>query len=156
MTVRANKPAFSIREKLKELDGKQDKLLNRPAFSCASSGTYTTTTGSQNLASFCGAIVNFDYGGNLTNGRFTAPWSGLYHFDLKFSCSYSSGYLYSYVFKNGGGIPNVFVQYFQTSNTCTLSFRVYANAGDYFEPYIDNNYAGGTISQALFEGHYIG
>ena len=43
MTVKITKPEINIREKLVELDSKQDKLIQRPAFSCNSSGTYTTT-----------------------------------------------------------------------------------------------------------------
>lgn len=156
MTVRVTKPEINVREKLKELDGKADKLLNRPAFSCSGGSSYTPTTGDQNISSFCGTVVNFDHGNNLSNGKFTAPISGLYHFDLKLQIVYNSGYMFSYVFKNGSSMPNHSCQFYQPNNVCTLSFVVYANAGDYFEPYITNNYAGGTVSSPLWCGHYIG
>ena len=156
MTVRVNKSSFNIREKLTELGGKQDKLLFRPTFSCSGSGNYTTTTGDQNISSFCGSVVNFDNNGDLDDGKFTAPISGLYHFDLKLRIGYSSGYMFSYVFKNGSSMSNHNCQFYQNNNVCTLSFPIYANAGDYFEPYIASNYSGGTVSSPLWCGHYIG
>lgn len=156
MSIYVTKPEINVRDELTRLEGKADKLLNRPAFSCSGSGNYTPTTGDQNISSFCGSVVNFDHGGNLDNGKFTAPISGLYHFDFKLQVVYSSGYLFSYVFKNSSSMPNHNAQFYQSSNVCTLSFTVYANAGDYFEPYITNNYAGGTVSSPLWCGHYIG
>lgn len=156
MSAKINKQEIDIRTRLNELEGKADKLISRPAFSCSGSGNYTPTTGNQNISSFCGSVVNFDYGSNLDNGRFTAPISGLYHFDLKLQIVYSSGYMFSYIFKNGSSMPNHNCQFYQANNVCTLSFVTYANSGDYFEPYINNNYAGGTVSSPLWCGHYIG
>jgi len=156
MTVKITKPEINLREKISELDGKQDKLLIRPAFSCVGSGSYTPTTNAQNIASFCGSVVTFDRGNNVVAGKFTAPITGLYHFDLKLQVVYSSGYLFSYVYKNGATMPNHSLYYYQTSNSYTLSFTTFAEAGDYFEPYINNNYAGGTVSGPIWCGHYIG
>jgi hypothetical protein len=45
---------------------------------------------------------------------------------------------------------------YQTSNSATLSFTIYAEKGDYFEPYVNTNYAGGSVSACLYSGHYIG
>ena len=152
MTVKITKPEIDIREKLTELDGKQDKLLYIPAFSCASSGTYTATTDAQNLSTFVQSqTVSLNAG-----GKFTAPISGLYHFDLKASAVFSSGYLLLYIYKNGAPMTNTSIYFYQTSNSDTLSFTIYAQAGDYFEPYTNTNYAGGAISSMLFSGHYIG
>jgi hypothetical protein len=157
MTVKITKPEIDIREKLTELDGKQDKLLYIPAFSCTSSGTYTTTTDEQNLSTFAQSnTVSLNAGGHLVGGKFTAPISGLYHFDLKASAVYSSGYLFLYIYKNGATMSNTSLYFYQTSNSDTLSFTIYAQAGDYFEPYTNTNYAGGAISSLLFSGHYIG
>ena len=157
MAVKITKPEINVREKLVELDGKQDKLLIRPAFSCASSGTYTATTDAQNISTFIQSNgVSLNIGGHLVDGRFTAPIEGLYHFDLKASATYSSGYLFVYIYKNGAAMSNAYHYLFQTSNSATLSFTIYAQAGDYFEPYTNTNYAGGAISSLLFSGHYIG
>jgi hypothetical protein len=156
MGVTVTKQEINIREKLTELEGKQNELVIRPAFSCAGGGSYTPTTGAQNISSFCGGTVIFDHGGNLDNGKFTAPMTGLYHFDLKLQVVYSSGYFFSYVYKNGATMPNHNMQFYQTSNTYTLSFTTFAKEGDYFEPYIQNNYAGGTASSPIWCGHYIG
>jgi hypothetical protein len=143
MTVKITKSEINIREKLAELDGKQDKLIQRPAFSCNSSGTYTTTTSEQNISTFIQSNeVGLNIGGHLVNGKFTAPIDGLYHFDLKAAATYNSGYHYHYMY--------------QTSNSATLSFTIYAKAGDYFEPYVNTNYAGGSVSACLYSGHYIG
>ena len=74
MAVKITKPEINVREKLVELDGKQDKLLIRPAFSCASSGTYTATTDAQNLSTFVQSqTVSLNAGGHLVGGKFTAP-----------------------------------------------------------------------------------
>ena len=157
MAIKFKKPEINIREKLNELEGKQDKLAYRPAFSCNSSGSYTTTTNEQNISTFSQSnAVTLNIGGHLVGGKFTAPISGLYHFDLKMATVYSSGYLFMYVYKNGTAMSNCYHYMYQTSRSATLSFTVYAQAGDYFEPYINSNYSGGTVSAVLYSGHYIG
>ena len=157
MAVKITKPEINVREKLVELDGKQDKLIERPAFSCNSSGVYTTTTNEQNISTFVQSNgVSLNQGGHLVGGKFTAPIGGLYHFDLKASAVFSSGYLLLYIYKNGATMTNHSIYFYQTSNSDTLSFTIYAQAGDYFEPYTNTNYAGGAISSMLFSGHYIG
>jgi len=128
-----------------------------PAFSCNSSGSYTTTTGDQNIKTFaCSNATTLNIGSHLVGGKFTAPVDGLYHFDLKGAATYGSGYLFMYIFKNGSAMSNAYHYMYQTSNSATLSFTVYADDGDYFEPYINTNYAGGTVSAILFSGHLIG
>ena len=157
MAVKFTKPEINVREKLAELEGKADKLIERPSFSCNSSGTYTSTTGDQNISTFVQSnAVSLNQGGHLVGGRFTAPISGLYHFDLKGAAVYSSGYLFMYIWKNGAAMSNAYHYMFQTSNSATLSFTIYAQAGDYFEPYVNTNYAGASVSALLFSGHYIG
>ena len=157
MAVKFKKPEINVREKLTETNGKQDNLLQRPAFSCNSSGTYTTTTAEQNISTFIQSNeVSLNIGGHLVDGKFTAPIAGLYHFDLKASATYSSGYLFVYIWKNGAAMSNAYHYMFQTSNSATLSFTIYAEAGDYFEPYVNTNYAGGSVSACLYSGHYIG
>tara|TARA_B100001063_G_C16642116_1_gene491391 strand:- start:497 stop:970 length:474 start_codon:yes stop_codon:yes gene_type:complete len=157
MAVKFKKPEINVREKLTETNGKQDNLLQRPAFSCNSSGTYTTTTGDQNIGVFSQSNgVSLNNGTHLSSGRFTAPVSGLYHFDLKGAATYGSGYLFMYIFKNGAAMSNAYHYMFQTSNSATLSFTIHAQAGDYFEPYINSNYSGGSVSAILYSGHYIG
>jgi hypothetical protein len=161
MTVRILKPEVNIREKLTELEGKQDKPPYIPAFSCAGGGSYTTTTGDQNIAAFCAGSNNsgvlFDIGGNLTNGAFKAPFAGLYKFSLKMQVNYSSGYFFSYIYKNSSNIPNHSCQFYQSNNVCTLDLLWPADEGDVFEPYITNNYTiTNAISSPVWNGYYIG
>ena len=128
-----------------------------PAFSCNSSGTYTTTTGNQNLSTFASSnATSLNVGSHLSSGKFTAPVAGVYQFHLKAQASYSSGYLFIYVFKEGSAMSNAYHYMFQTNNSATLSFCVDAAAGDEFEPYCNTNYAGGSISAILFSGYLIG
>jgi len=128
----------------------------QPAFSCNSSGTYTTTTGDQNIKTFASSnSTTLNQGSDLSGGKFTAPVDGIYQINLKGAATYSSGYLFMYVFKNGSAMSNAYHYMFQTSNSATLSFTVKADAGDYFEPYINTNYSGGSVSAILFSGHLI-
>ena len=128
-----------------------------PAFSCNSSGDYTTTTGDQNIKTFaCSNATTLNVGSHLSGGKFTAPVDGLYHFDLKAAATYSSGYLFLYVFKNGTGVSNHYHYMHQTSRSATLSFTIYAEEDDYFEPYVNTNYSGGTVNAIVFSGHFIG
>jgi hypothetical protein len=157
MAVKFTKPEINVREKLAELEGKADKLLIRPAFSCVGSGSYSATTGDQNISTYCGSVVQFDIGNNLTTGSFKVPISGLYKFSLKLQVNYSSGYLFSYIFKNGAAIPNHSCQFYQSNNVCTLDLLTLADAGDIFEPYITNNYAiTNALSSPVWNGYYIG
>lgn len=161
--MKAYKPELDIVSRLNELEGKQDKIVQRPAFLVSMGATVLTAgTGVQNLVDYAGTGVNFfgttafDHNNNLYNGKFVAPVSGIYHFDLKLQITYSSGYMFSYVYVNGAPITNVNCQFYQSANVCTLSFTYYAKEGDYFEPHIQNNYAGGTVAAGYFSGHYVG
>jgi hypothetical protein len=157
MTIKVSKPAINIREKLAELERNQDKLLYTPAFSCHSSGNYTSTTGDQNVSTFSASYAtSLNVGEHLVSGKFTAPVAGLYHFDLKAGAVYSSGYFFIYIFKNGASMYNHNHYMYQTSNSATLSFTIHANIGDYFEPYVNTNYAGGVLKNVVFSGHFIG
>ena len=103
MTTYIRKDEINIREKLHQLESKQDKPPYIPAFSCAGGGTYNASTGDQNIAAYCAGSSNsgvlFDIGSNLTNGAFKVPFAGLYKFSLKLQVNYSSGYLFSYIYK---------------------------------------------------------
>lgn len=159
MAIKITKPQINVREKLIELEGstKESQLSYIPAFSCNSSGTYTTTTNEQNISSFSQSNgVSLNIGNHLVGGRFTAPVSGLYHFDLKGAAVYSSGYLFMYVYVNGTAASNTYHYMHQTSNSATLSFTISAQKGDFFEPHVNTNYAGGSVSALLWSGHYIG
>ena len=161
MTTYIRKDEINIREKLHQLESKQDKPPYIPAFSCAGSGTYNASTGDQNIAAYCAGSSNsgilFDIGGNLTNGAFKVPFAGLYKFSLKLQVNYSSGYLFSYIYKNGANIPNHSCQFYQSNNVCTLDLLTLADAGDIFEPYITNNYAiTNALSSPVWNGYYIG
>jgi hypothetical protein len=155
MTVKVTQPAINLREKISELETKKP-LSYVPAFLVSSTNTYTTTTGAQALGTWFDNTITLNAGGHFKNGKFTAPVSGIYHFTVKASMSYSSGYAYIYIYRNAGGIDGVYAQWFQTNNTVSVSASVYANAGDEFEPYIQTNYSGGSMSQGMFSGHYVG
>lgn len=157
MAVKITKPEINVREKLASFENIKDKLNYIPAFSCNSSGSYTTTTGDQNIATFSASnAVSLNHGNHLVGGKFTAPVRGLYHFDLKGTAVYSSGYLFMYIWKNGATMSNAYHYLYQPNNSATISFTIYAEVGDYFEPYVNTNYAGGTVSAILWSGHYIG
>lgn len=163
MTINSYKKSEDLRTIITELNGKQDKMSHRPGFLLTmGTGTFSPATGFQNLTDWQGTGVNFfsttifDQGGNCDNGKFIAPYTGLYHFNFKLQVAYSSGYMYSYIFVNGGDIASVSCQFYQNNNVNTLSFTYAAKEGDIFEPYIQNNYAGGTAAGGLFSGHYIG
>lgn len=161
MTTYIRKDEINIREKLHELEGEANKRLKRPAFSCAGGGTYSASTGDQNIAAFCAGSNNsgvlFDNCNNLTNGAFKVPFAGLYKFSLKMQVNYSSGYFFSYIYKNSSNIANHSCQFYQSNNVCTLDLLWQADAGDIFEPYITNNYAlTNAISSPVWNGCYIG
>ena len=161
MSVQAYRPEIDIISKLNELEGKQDKPPYIPAFSCAGGGTYNASTGDQNIAAYCAGSSNsgvlFDIGGNLTNGAFKVPFAGLYKFSLKLQVNYSSGYLFSYIYKNSSAIANHSCQFYQSNNVCTLDLLWAADKDDVFEPYITNNYAiSNALSSPVWNGYYIG
>lgn len=161
MTTYIRKDEINIREKLHQLESKQDKPPYIPAFSCAGGGTYNASTGDQNIAAYCAGSSNsgilFDIGGNLTNGAFKVPFAGLYKFSLKLQVNYSSGYLFSYIYKNSSAIANHSCQFYQSNNVCTLDLIWPADTNDIFEPYITNNYAiSNALSSPVWNGYYIG
>jgi len=80
MTVRANKPAFNIREKLKELDGKLSKVdfPLTPTFRADLSNNQTISTGV--FTKYTANVVHWDNfnGYDTTNHRYIVPISGIY------------------------------------------------------------------------------
>lgn len=154
MTVKVTQPSINLREKINELETKKP-LGYVPAFRAYSTGTYTMSTGDQSLSSML-VSVPLNSGGHFESGVFTAPASGIYHFTFTAAANYSSGYLYSYIFVNGSNPPAAYAQYFQQYNVVTLPLTIELSAGDRVTPYISSNYSGGSVSQMIFNGHYVG
>jgi hypothetical protein len=130
-----------------------------------------------------GGIVIFNYTGgsgymnvgscyNTSNGRFTAPWTGIYLFKHHIYCYGPNGSEYTWYFHplylvNGssttrrpGGTPyrirqyGLYASYGQDSDCCEL---IYCIAGDYVEVYTPR---GGTMQgyppYSAYSGAYLG
>ena len=52
--------------------------------------------------------------------------------------------------------PVTFMQLQDLLNSYRQASRSEREKGDYFEPYVNTNYAGGSVSACLYSGHYIG
>lgn len=109
---------------------------------------------------------------NTTNYRFTAPWTGIYLFQVSMYCYYPDGSGYGYYYhpfftvngslttKKPGGAPyrirgyGVYGSYANDADMCEL---IYLTAGDYVEQY--NAVGGGQQlypDYAAWSGVYIG
>lgn len=123
--------------------------------------TYTSGSGYTNIGSCF----------NTANGRFTAPWTGLYLFkhhiycygpDSTYTWYFHPQYLVngSYTTRRPGGTPyrirqyGLYASYGQDSDCCEL---IYLTAGDYVEVYCPRS---GTMQgygpYSAFSGAYLG
>jgi hypothetical protein len=118
-----------------------------------------------NGATLLYTAVEYDVGNNFANSRFTAPVTGVYHFDVSLmvtTVSSGSGFSYIALTKNG----NVTAPYSHSDSanitsydTLTLSRTIQLAANDYVQVYVYNHishrvYQGPNYNH--FSGHLIG
>jgi len=159
MTVRANKPAFSIREKLKELTVPR-KVEVPCLFWVQRKNTYTSST-SYSVMVYDDVKLNFGDCYDSSDGSFTVPATGLYELAWA-SIAHNANTVYRYVLhKNGsntwdGGVyelrldnnasgaeyaPNgEFCVYLELNKGDVLNVRQRNDAGSYTTVYGNPNY----------------
>ncbi len=142
----------------------------RPAFR-ARIGTQTSGFGAQGDLVF--ETEDFDIGDNynVSNGKFTAPIAGIYHFMFRaLSATNNTGSanaggdtVWGDLKKNGSAVPGArFYEYQQTGNyhhTFYLNTTIQLNATDYVQISINSEFAYADPTAAYdpcFEGYLIG
>ena len=132
----------------------------QPAFSAArTAGHYTTEL----AIVFDNVFTNIGGHYNSTNGRFTAPVSGTYHFSSNI-LSYANYAIMVHLRVNGGTKIRMHQRLYSTPNSQGVDhqhtgggWNYYLNAGDYVELYNTANYGVYGVSQYThFSGHLIG
>ena len=136
----------------------QSKL---PMFNVIGGGHTIAATGQTTITSsngFNGLEYDPDSLFNATNGRFTAPVAGRYFFIFSIGIQFSSGYHYSYLFKNGANISGLNRNVPQSSQFQTVSIQAVLNlaAGDYITAERNNNNISGSVDGGMFSGFLLG
>ena len=139
------------------------KPLN-PAFNVRVSSNYTTTTGSPDII-FGTTIYNIGNHFNTSNGRFTAPISGIYSFTSMVRAEVNQIYWHSWFKINGvnllNGLGHGLYGLVSTSNTTGFNAGeatavLSLNAGDYVTSAYWSTSAVTIQQQTFFQGHLVG
>jgi len=134
-----------------------------PMFSYLGSKAHSVSTGDLvwSTANVWSTSVNHSMNNgshfNPANGRFTAPITGLYHFQIQAQVyGHSSGYFYTYLDYNGS--VRSYIQISQGSIFYLSTHHIYINlnANDYVNASSTNNYSGSQIYYPAFSGALVG
>jgi hypothetical protein len=134
----------------------------QPAFSQKGTNTYTwTTTGgldftSSNVWASGTTLTNVGGHFNASTGRFTAPVDGAYAITLSVFSSFTSGYFYVYIMKNGVEVTSRNNAQSSGNLGQTLNVILDLSANDYIQAHTESNYTGCSTYRPLFSGFLIG
>ena len=127
----------------------------RPAFK-----DHAGTTGNSEWSNYGNYLPNiFNQGGyfNRTTGTFTAPITGVYHFDI--NCMTNGGNSDSRLalYKNGGqfGPKTIVVSSNGSHNNCSFSVTCPMNAGDYVRPVMYSGASAHSDTWNTFSGYLV-
>ena len=146
MTVRANKPAFNIREKLKELDGKVSKNeLKAPSFRADLSSNQSFSNGVN--TKYAASTVHWDTHNayNTSTYEYTVPIGGIYLITFMNWWGTSSGardVVNLYI--NGSVVASDYA-FTAAGGTLSAEFVWNLNADDKISIYVQQD-SGGTLT----------
>lgn len=135
------------------------QIVNPYRFSVARNAAWTPTAGAENLVPF--DTVEYDTNSNwsgASNYRYTAPITGLYHFNGEMSSTSTGGATFITIYKNGAA----YRRGDRTGNNTNSSYfgisvNMYLTAGDYVD--LRFYVAGGAVetgqAQNWFQGRLV-
>lgn len=136
---------------------------NLPMFNIIGGAHTIAATGQTTITSSNGFTSSTEYDPDSlfdhSNGRFTAPVAGRYFFVFSIGIQFSSGYHYTYLFKNGAFIPSLNRNITQNSSELEVqSIQAVLNlaSGDYVTAQRNNNNISGSVDGAMFSGFLLG
>jgi|TARA_B100000085_G_scaffold96631_1_gene87696 hypothetical protein len=139
------------------------RMPQTPMFSYLGSRTHTMGTGDMvwSSANVWSSSVNHSMNNgshfNPANGRFTAPITGLYHFQIQAQVyGHSSGYFYTYLDYNGSVRSYIQISQGNVYYLSTHHIYIELNANDYVNASSTNNYTGSQILYPAFSGALVG
>jgi hypothetical protein len=137
----------------------QSKL---PMFNIIGGAHTIAATGQTTITSSNGFTSSTEYDPDSlfdhSNGRFTAPVAGRYFFVFSIGIIFSSGYHYTYLFKNGASIASLNRNITQNTQIEVQSIQAVLNlaSGDYVTAERNNNNVSGSVDGAMFSGFLLG
>lgn len=132
-------------------------ISNPYRFSVYRNAAWTPTAGTENTVPFDGAEYDRNNNFNLTNYRYTAPVTGLYHFNGTMSAAQTSGTTYISLWKNGVSYRRGGRDGTTNDSYCTISVDVELAAGDYVELrlYVGSGGVETGAAQNWFQGRLV-
>ena len=132
------------------------QMTGAGAHSVAGTGYFTYT--SANIFGQSPTEYDPDSLFNVSNGRFTAPVAGRYFFIFSIGISFSSGYHYTYIRKNGSDVSGLSRNIDQENDYSPQVIQGILNlaANDYVTAERNNNNVSGAVTGAQFCGFLLG